>query len=160
MPPPSTPLRLIDANIRSPRTELSPYLRGQIAAYTDAGLTPTQIKHKLSLPKSTIQTTIQRDKDRDKGNSKPRTGRTSCYTPDDERRMLRIVRKEPKITCKALKSQIGLRISTTTIKRIFCKHGIAKWRAAKRPTYIDAKNCGKKALIRVKISPLYRRRLA
>jgi transposase len=133
MPQLPTPLRESNANSRISNTELSPYLRGIIIGLAHAGQTPTQIQNALSLPESTIRTTIQRDKTRNNGESKPRSGRPVCYSVYDERRILRIVRKEPKITYKELKIQLGIDISNTTLTRILHKYGIAKWRAAKRP---------------------------
>jgi hypothetical protein len=66
--------------------DLSPYIRGKIATLKECGVTTSAISRRLSLPRSTIQSTLDLDEIRKNGESQPRIGRALSYTPSNERR--------------------------------------------------------------------------
>src|SRR5947209_15880559 len=123
MPPIRTPLGALSSNITN-RKELTPYERGKVVAYIDAGLTPTQVATTLKLPRTTIRQTVSLDPLRNNGASQPRTGRPKSYTMAEERLILRHVRLHPKDTYKDVKKACGTACSTTTLKRILKAYGI------------------------------------
>jgi transposase len=132
MPTQRRPLGEISRNI-SKRKELSPYIRAQIIGASKCGVNPTQISKQLSIPRSTVQSTLDRDELRNNHTSLPRSGRPRLSSKQDERLLLRVVRQFPKYTYKQLRAFTGLKISTFTIRRILRRHHITTWRAKRRP---------------------------
>jgi Transposase/DDE superfamily endonuclease len=130
--PQRTPLAPISRN-RQRGPDLSPYIRGKIATLKECGVTTSAISRRLSLPRSTIQSTLDLDEIRNNGESQPRIGRPLSYTPSDERRILRTVRAYPKLTYHELISQLGLEIHPNTVKKILKEHGRQNWKCKRRP---------------------------
>ena len=129
-----SPLAPISGNQRR-GPDLSPYLRGKIVTLKECGVTTSAIAKRLSLPRSTIQSTLDLDELRNNGESQPRIGRPLSYTPSDERRILRIVRAHPKLTYRELLSQLGLEIHPNTVKKILKEHGIQNWKCSAASPY-------------------------
>jgi transposase len=127
-----TPLTPISANIPS-RKELSPYLRGQIIALHENGVSSAKIGEQLKIPASTVRTTIRRNLQRIDGESCPRAGRPLKLSRVDRRNILRIIRSDPKITYNALRIQSGVNAHRNTIASMLKKEGIRNWVARKRP---------------------------
>ena len=132
MPPIRTPLGRVSGNSRR-GPDLTPVQRAKIIGAAEHGISPSQIATTYGLKYTTIQSTIQLDPERDNCNSQPRSGRPKSYTDRDVRIVLRFVRKHPKATYTEVKSEIGLDISHSTIKRILRESGITNWRARRRP---------------------------
>jgi transposase len=141
MPQPRRVLGEISGNIRK-RKDLNPYERGQIIGASLCGLSVRAISKHLSIPRSTIQSTLSLDRSRNNGASQPRAGRPKLTSAQDERLLLRIVRRFPKYTYKQLLAFTGLKISESTVKRILRRYHITSWRTKKRPvlTKVIAKN--------------------
>jgi Transposase/DDE superfamily endonuclease len=118
---------------RTPNTELSPHIRSVIIGMHIAGQNASQIARILKLPGATIRDQIRLFPQRHANQSLPRSGHPRVYTDRDERRILRIIRKEPKIRWRCLKLTTGLDISLWTFKRLLKRHGIRKWLSKKRP---------------------------
>jgi hypothetical protein len=76
---------------------------------------------------------------RDEGNSLHRSGAGLSYTEAEERLILRHVRNNPKDTYKQVIDACALSCGRTTIKKILAHHGIANWKAKKRP-FLTAEN--------------------
>ena len=132
MPPQRTPLRSTSGNSRK-GPELTPYQRGQISGAKTAGSTPTEISREYELPYSTITSTLKVQDQRTEGASLPRPGRHVCYTPSEERKVLRHVRANPRQTYAELIEACGLSCHKNTVKAILRKHGIQNWIAKRRP---------------------------
>lgn len=67
------------------------------------------------------------------GDLKPRSGRPRKLTVRDERHILRIARREPRITYRDLIAKSGVAVSHDTIYRLLREAGIINWIAKKRP---------------------------
>jgi hypothetical protein len=130
--PQRSPLTPISGN-QCRGKELSPYLRGRIVEAYTCGATPSALATRFSLPRSTIQSTLDLSELRNDGESQSRIGRPKSCTPNDERRILRIVRAEPKLSYRELLSQLGLEIHPNTIKKVLKEHGIQNWKCKRRP---------------------------
>lgn len=129
---PRVPLKEISANTARGK-ELTPYQRGIIVGRAAAGDTVHAISRDLNICVSTVKYTLAKAKERDQGNSVQRTGRPKSYTDRDERRILRIVQLEPKITYQNITRLTGIEISRGTLYNIISKHGIKNWLSKKRP---------------------------
>ena len=136
MSTPRRPLGPISGN-RIKKTELSPYLRGQLIGARIMGSTPAQIADAFKLHDSTVRTTILRASERDNGLSKPRIGPPRCMTDRDERFLIRHIRLHPKDTFAQVKEATQLNISTSTIKNVCRKYQISHWRAKRRPALTE-----------------------
>jgi transposase len=126
------PLGPRSGNIRR-GPELSPFTRAKIVGARDFGGTPTQIGTRYNLAESTIRSTLKLDPERSNGISKPRSGRPKLYTEREERCILRQVRLHPKCTYADVRRACLVTLCDSTLRRILKKHGIANWRAKKRP---------------------------
>jgi transposase len=131
------PLLEITSNGRA-RTELSPHIRNVIIGMKLGGKNGAQIAEELKLPRSTVYRTINLSSDRDANQSKPRSGRPKRCTTRDERRVLRLVQKNPKMTWHAVVAAHDLAVSKRTLQRILEENGISKWPARKRPILTKA----------------------
>jgi transposase len=129
---PRTPLRPISSNNQR-NHEYSPRRRAQIYGAARCGATPAQIARSNNLHPETVRATIQRIATTGSIKSAPRSGRPEVYSHYDERQILRIVRKNPKITYKDLRRETGLSFSDDTFYRILKDHGITNWICKKRP---------------------------
>lgn len=132
MATPRRPLGPISGN-STVRKELSPYQRGLIVGQAQKGAKPLEISRDLNIPRTTIISTLELDLLRNEGKSIPRPGRPLCYTPRNERVLLRFIRNNPKCSYNDIRQACGVIISNSTLKTILDKHGISNWRAKKRP---------------------------
>jgi hypothetical protein len=78
--------------------DLSKFERGRIIGMYDSGAEKAVIQRYYNHPYSTITDTIAKDALRDDGHSIPRSGAPKSYSPAEERRVLRHVRRFPKDT--------------------------------------------------------------
>ncbi len=122
----------IAANHR-PRQELPSHIRQVIIGLHAGGKTQHEIGRQLGLSRSTVQTTIRLARQRDCGQSRRRSGRPRLWDDRLVRRVLRYIKKEPKIKYRALRLGLGLRISMSTFHRILKLSRIRKWLSKKRP---------------------------
>jgi transposase len=129
---PRTPLRAISGNSEA-RKELSPYIRGQIIAYSEIGLSPHQISQKLEIPRRTVRDTITRNPERKDGESKSRSGRPKVLSERDIRHILALIRQEPFIPYRQIKFELNLSCSTPTIYSALKSSGYGHWMARQRP---------------------------
>jgi transposase len=131
------PLLEITSNRRA-GTELSPHIRSVIIGMKLGGKNGVQIADALKLPRSTVYKTINEFSERDENQSKPRSGAPKRYTACDERRLLRLIQQNPKMTWNAVTTALNLAISKRTLQQILEEHGISKWLAKKRPLLTKA----------------------
>jgi hypothetical protein len=100
----------ISGNIQK-RKELDQFTRGQIVGAAKCGLALRAISRQLSIPYTTIQRTVSQEQLRNNGTSLPRSGRPKKSSKQDERLLLRVVRRFPKYTYQQLLAFTGLKIS-------------------------------------------------
>ena len=130
--PQREPLRAIDGN-RGYKQELSIWQRAQISAYKAVGLSNEQIGGRVFCKPTTVQTTLRLNALREEGKTRPRSGRPPALSRVDRRNILRIVRRNPKITYAILKLEAGVTVHRNTIYRLLKEEGITNWLAKKRP---------------------------
>lgn len=133
--PPRTPLQEIDGN-RAFNEELTPYLRGKILTYKECGWTERQIASRLEISKSGVHRTIDSHRSRIDGHSLPRSGAPLKTTPQDRRRILRVVKKNPDVTYDKIRTETGISISNTLLHLILRSFHMDHWIKKKR-TLLD-----------------------
>ena len=121
-----TPLAPLDLN-RIRNQELSPWLRGSIQTWAAVGLGNAEIARKTFLTPATVQSTLQRNSQRHEGTTLSRSGRPQILIRRDRRRLLRLVRKCPKLTYNQIISETSLDVCKKTVYRILREEGIKKW---------------------------------
>ena len=132
MAQPRTPLAAIDHNLNR-RKEHSSTKRAGIVAAAAFGGSISEIATHFDVPPTTVKGILKRAPLQPDFASHARCGRPKSYTPYDERQILRIVRREPKITYAQLRRQSGIAISKSTFRRILQSRGIKNWLAQRRP---------------------------
>ena len=115
------------------RKELSQIQRAKIHGASAFGHKPTEIARVLNHPLSTVKDTLNKTDSNNDYVTTPRPGRPRKYTPQDERYILRIVRREPKITYRQLVTDTQIQLSRSTLYRLLKRVGIKNWLAQKRP---------------------------
>lgn len=116
--------------------EYSRDVRKKIVSLHISGLSLGSISKRLQIPRSSVQTIIKKYKTMFTTATLPRSGRKRKLTPGDERFIVRMVRLNPKITKKAIAKDLevsGIKVSTSTIKRILHKNDLRGYRARKKP---------------------------
>ncbi|KAJ9196306.1 hypothetical protein DTO164E3_6362 [Paecilomyces variotii] len=129
---PRRPLGQIDPNGRR-GNELSPYTRGIIMGRVFDKVTPTKIGRDLQIARATIVSTIEKDPERDNGESLLRPGRPEALSPRDKRRVFIEIKRDPFITYDAIRANTGLNYSNTTLLKYVKQSGYGHWKAKKRP---------------------------
>ncbi|OAL18659.1 hypothetical protein AYO22_10478 [Fonsecaea multimorphosa] len=81
------------------------------------------------IPKSTVSDILQNPQP----DPNSRTGRPKKITKRAERRILRAIKVNPKISYAELRRRLDLDVSDQTIRRLLHNHHIKKWMAKKRP---------------------------
>jgi hypothetical protein len=99
----------ISANY-TPGKELSPSTRNIIIGLALGGENPSQIARQLKLPRSTVCDQITLWDSRDQCQSQPRSGRPKVYDARDERRIIRLVCQNPKLTWQKTMESLNLAI--------------------------------------------------
>ena len=82
----------------SSRHELPDFERGRIVGAADFGGNPSEIARRYEIPRTTVRSVIQNPTQRNNS----RTGRPRSLDERDERRLLREVQKNPKISYQDL----------------------------------------------------------
>lgn len=115
-----TPLAEIPAN-RARGAEVSDYQKIALVARCDAGETHRQIVEAESLPKSTVSTILKKVAVRGTVKNTYRSGQPRKTTKQDERKIIREARRNPKWTYSELVDSTGLTIYYDTFRNIL--HG-------------------------------------
>ena len=123
----------IDVNSHRRNKELTPSDRGRSYGLFEAGLSISNIAARTGFAKSTIHDTYTKFPQRDKGLTLPRLGHPVAHSIQDERAIMRIIKRDPKITYSALQREAGLTLHRSTMRRIIKAHGYHNWRAKERP---------------------------
>ena len=110
-----------------------PYQKEIIAGAIGSGLTPSRVQKAFRVPESSVRYVLSKAHNID-GHAAPRSGRPKKLSTRDERHILRIVRRDPKITYKELIRRSGVAVSDDTIYRLLKEEGIINWIAKKTTT--------------------------
>lgn len=143
----------ISGNRRS-NTELSKEARSSILAQVDAGAQKVQVARDFGVSRRVIYNTINRFTNHQSLASLPRKGRPPKLDRHAKRRLLRIIRKQPKIEYATLLLEAeGISVAKRTLSRLFKLHGISNWISKRRPRL--SKTASKE---RLKFARLHRNR--
>uniref|UniRef100_A0A3B1IFP7 Transposase Tc1-like domain-containing protein n=1 Tax=Astyanax mexicanus TaxID=7994 RepID=A0A3B1IFP7_ASTMX len=116
--------------------ELSVDLKKRIIDLNKSGKSLGAISKQLQVPRATVQTIIRKYKVHGTVVSLPRSGRKRKLSHAAERRLVRMVKSQPRITkkqvCKDLEAD-GTQVSVSTVKRVLHRHGLRGCRARKKP---------------------------
>ena len=96
-------------------------------------LTYKKIENTRIAPYTTIYRVIKNWENAKKLDRKKGSGRKVCYDQRLEKKILRCVKKDPRITLNQIKKSYGLNISLNTIRKIFLKHGYQSRLTIKKP---------------------------
>ena len=107
--------------------------RAEICTARQFGANVAEIAAEFKTPESTVKGILRRSKSQHDYASQHRSGRPKSYSDRDVRKLLRIVRREPKTTYQNLIKQSGVEISKRTCARLLEEHNIKKWVAQARP---------------------------
>ena len=116
--------------------ELTPYRSGVLMGQLSAGMTPYRIEKTFGTPMSTVKYTQKLDLIRYQGHSLLRPGRPHKLSERDRRKLIRIVRQNPKITYASLQNDRGFKCGLTILKEEIKAYGLTNWRVTKRPLLI------------------------
>lgn len=108
--------------IRGPN--LTPYQRGRIAGARAAGESPKEIATRQKAYISTIRYTLKLDSQRVEGVDLTCASWGKLYIEANERHILRVVRKEPKLSYAQVKLATGVKYSSRTIQYFLKSYGI------------------------------------
>ena len=109
---------------RSPKAELTTEQRACILAAVDAGLSKPEIARRYNVARQTVYNTIKRYSTTYSLESQSRSGRPNKLSARDRRRILRIVRKQPKIAYALLQDTSDISVSKSTFYRVIKAAGI------------------------------------
>lgn len=112
---------------------LSPEARAAICSSVTAGQSPTAVARLFGISRTTVYNTFNRFRERSDFRSRPRTGRPRSLSTREERYLVRITRRFPTVSWKALVLLDDARVSLSTIKRILRRRHIRKWISKHRP---------------------------
>ncbi len=111
-------------------------LKKRIIDLNKSGKSLGAISKQLQVPRATVQTIIRKYKVHGTVVSLPRSGRKRKLSHAAERRLVRMVKSQPRITkkqvCKDLEAD-GTQVSVSTVKRVLHRHGLRGCRARKKP---------------------------
>lgn len=118
---------------RQRNQEISPVSRAAIISAVVAGQKKSAVARQFQLPRSTIQSLIDRYNSTQSVYSQPRSGRPKVVTPRGIRSIVRTVKQDFRGTRKQLELQLPLEVSPTTLRRTLNYEGIRKWLSKKKP---------------------------
>ena len=126
-----TPLGSISGNHHR-HHQYTLYQKGLICGAIDGGLTPSRIEKQYRVPESSVRYVLSTHKSQPTGVSNPRSDRPKVLTTREQRHIIRIARRDPRIIYKNLKIQAGVDCSTDIIYRLLKEEGLINWVCKKR----------------------------
>ena len=118
---------------RRKNESLSPETRAAICASVAAGTPKTVVARLFKINRRTVNRTQQRYAERRDFRSRPRSGRPRSLNTREERYLVRLARRFPRVSWKALVQLDGARVSLSTVKSIMRRKNLRKWRSKRRP---------------------------
>ncbi len=121
---------------RRGRQPLTPEARASICALAIAGKSTAILAQAFNCTPQTIRNTLKRRTERPIFTDKPRSGRPKLLNEREERCLVRLSRRFPKLPYHKLLSlhnQGGVRISHNTLRRVVKRHNLKKWLSKNRP---------------------------
>lgn len=116
--------------------ELSTDLKKRIIDLNKSGKSLGAISKQLQVPRSTVQTIVCKYKLHGIVVSLPRSGRKRKLSPAAERKLVRMVKSQPRTTKKQVCDEIeadGTQVSVSTVKRVLHHHGLRGCHARRKP---------------------------
>lgn len=116
--------------------ELSTDLKKRIVDLKKSGKSLGAISKQLQVPRSTVQTIVCKYKVHGIVVSLPRSGRKRKLSPAAERKLVRMVKSQPRTTKKQVCDELeaaGTKVSVSTVKRVLHRHGLRGCRARRKP---------------------------
>ena len=132
MPVQRMPLGPINLN-RPLKQELTPWQRSEIQTYRNVGLTNENIAQLTFCSPGTVATTLKLNTLRNDGKTRSRSGRPPALSRRNKRLILRIIRRNSKLTYAQLKIEANVDVHKNTLYRMLKEEGITNWLARKRP---------------------------
>ena len=129
---PRVPLQEINTN-RIRGNELSHTHRHYIVGCSAAGIANHEIASTFEIPKQTVSDTINLHSQRNDDKSLSRSGAPKLASEQDERAILRFVRRFPKKTYRQIAAEVAHTLSRSTVYRLLKIHGITNGLCKKRP---------------------------
>ena len=126
-----TPLSSISGNHRR-HHQYTLYQKGLICEAIDGELTPSRIEKQYRIPENSVRYVLSTHKSQPTGVSNPRSDKPKVLTTREQRHIIRIARRDPKITYKNLKIQAGIDCFTDIIYRLLKEKNIINWICKKR----------------------------
>ena len=83
---------------RQRKNDLSPEVRAAVCGSLAAGQSPTAVAKSFKIGRATVYRTLHRFQEQNNFKSRPRTGRPRSSSTREERYIVRIVRRFPKIS--------------------------------------------------------------
>lgn len=117
----------------APRTDLSPYQRGQIVALAKVNKSNAEIARSVGCHPSTIVRTVQRAATEPEGQSRPRPHGKPILSERAKRLIHLQLRRDPWLTWQRLQESTDLKISRRTFQRTVASFGIRHWVSKRRP---------------------------
>ncbi len=119
---------------RREKSELSPQLRSRILELRSIGWSLQKIATKHQLPKSTVQYTVDKAKDRpETQESSPRRGAPRVISEDQRDALYEAVTSTPGVSFEALQAKVAPDVSTRTIRKALHEMDLRKFKRLKRP---------------------------
>ena len=118
------------------RQELNEFERGKIIALSEEGQSVRQISKNLGHPKSTVQDTITHYKTKGNVKDEYRSGHPPLLDEKNMKHLEKIIKNDPNITSEMIQEkffEIGIRISTKTIRNSLHKIGFYSHISARKP---------------------------
>lgn len=116
--------------------QLSKDLREKVVQLHKSGSGYKKIAKQLIMPVSTVQTIIKKWKTRGTTDIKPRSGRPSKISPTTARKIVRDVKKTPRLTSQEIQQSLKeshVEVSSSTVRRHMGKYGLHGRVARKKP---------------------------
>ena len=105
--PKRSPLTPISAN-KTPRRELSTFIKSQISGLARAGLIPTEIHHQLNVSRTTIQSFLQREQNNSVWRKKTPMRPAACCYPSNGQIRAAVCSNQPKNKLESDQNSLGV----------------------------------------------------
>lgn len=98
------------------------------------GATTIQKRRFPDIPRSTIQYTLTKERERQNQGSLPRTGTPRKLTDNDRDHIYKIIQENPSISMEDLRKEVDYKVCRASIWRLTHELGLRKWRKLQQPS--------------------------